>query len=215
MSAIQIFNNSDFGNIRITQENGKVMFCGKDVATVLGYSRPHKAISDHCKGGTVLETPTNGGVQPIKFITEGDVYRLIVHSRLPKAEKFERWVFDEVLPSIRQTGGYGDVNLQTLITETVRLTTTEVIKQIMPLFQQNTSTAHADDSSAVEEIVIKKRTRRKPAGIIEKLDPELRKVVDDMICSPRCTYQDIKNMLNECEIEISLGSINRYAKRYF
>ena len=64
------------------------------------------AISAHCKGVCVLPTPSAGGVQNTKFITEGDVYRLIAHSKLPGAERFERWVFDEVLPSIRKHGAY-------------------------------------------------------------------------------------------------------------
>ena len=72
----------------------------------LGYARPADAISAHCKGVCVLPTPSAGGVQNTKFITEGDVYRLIAHSKLPGAERFERWVFDEVLPSIRKHGAY-------------------------------------------------------------------------------------------------------------
>src|SRR5699024_4943111 len=78
----------------------------KDVAQALGYRRPADAIAAHCKGVCVLPTPSNGGIQQMKFIPEGDVYRLIVHSKLPSAERFERWVFDEVLPSIRQHGAY-------------------------------------------------------------------------------------------------------------
>ena len=77
-----------------------------DIARALGYARPADAISAHCKGVCVLPTPSAGGVQNTKFITEGDVYRLIAHSKLPGAERFERWVFDEVLPSIRKHGSY-------------------------------------------------------------------------------------------------------------
>ena len=73
----------------------------------LGYANTNKAISDHCKGITnryPLETA--GGTQQTKFITEPDVYRLITHSKLPSAQRFEAWIFEEVLPSIRKTGGY-------------------------------------------------------------------------------------------------------------
>lgn len=95
-------------NIRtITTEDGTPLFCGKDVAVALGYGNPGKAVRDHCKGGpfwTPLETP--GGTQEARFITEGDVYRLIFSSKLPTAEKFEAWVVDEVLPSIRKHGMY-------------------------------------------------------------------------------------------------------------
>ena len=106
MNEIQIFNNPDFGEVRTLEENGAVLFCGSDVAKALGYSNPSKALSDHCKGVTKRYTLTKGGNQELNFIPESDVYRLIVHSKLPAAERFEKWVFDEVLPSIRKTGSY-------------------------------------------------------------------------------------------------------------
>lgn len=104
---IKIFENKEFGQIRtLKEESGKVVFCGSDVAKALGYRSPKDAISAHCKGAVKHRLPTSGGTQEIKFIPEGDVYRLVAHSRLPSAEKFESWIFDEVLPSIRKTGGY-------------------------------------------------------------------------------------------------------------
>lgn len=103
---IQVFNNAAFGEIRIIMEDGKPLFCGKDVADALGYTNHRKALADHCKGVTKRDTLTNGGVQSISYIPEGDLYRLIAHSQLPDAERFESWVFDEVLPSIRKTGAY-------------------------------------------------------------------------------------------------------------
>lgn len=103
---IEIFENEEFGKVRTAEIDGKVLFCGSDIAKALGYVRPADAISSHCKGVCILPTPSAGGVQNTKFITEGDVYRLITHSKLPSAEKFEHWVFDKVLPTIRKTGGY-------------------------------------------------------------------------------------------------------------
>ncbi|MBP3380418.1 MAG: phage antirepressor KilAC domain-containing protein [Ruminococcus sp.] len=104
---IKIFQNEEFGKIRtLREESGKVVFCGSDVAKALGYRSPKDAISAHCKGAVKHRLPTSGGIQEMKFIPEGDVYRLIAHSRLPSAEKFESWIFDEVLPTIRKTGGY-------------------------------------------------------------------------------------------------------------
>ena len=76
------------------------------MAKSLGYSNPAKAVIDHCKGVTVLETPTQSGVQPIKYGKEGEVYRLTMKSKLPNAEKFQDWVCNEVLPSIRKHGAY-------------------------------------------------------------------------------------------------------------
>lgn len=106
MNEIQIFNNPQFGEIRTLSENGKILFCGNDVAKALGYVNPRKALSDHCKGVTKRDTPTAGGVQQMSFISEGDIYRLAAKSELPGADKFESWIFDEVLPAIRKTGTY-------------------------------------------------------------------------------------------------------------
>lgn len=103
---IQVFTNEDFGKIRIIEVEGKPLFCGSDIAKALGYAIPSKAVNTHCKGVSKMEVPTNGGTQTMLFITEGDMYRLIAHSQLPAAEKFESWVFDEVLPSIRKHGMY-------------------------------------------------------------------------------------------------------------
>lgn len=107
MSEIQIFKSDSFGAVRTTtDENGKILFCGKDVAAALGYKKTADAISAHCKGVCEIPTPSNGGVQMMKFITEGDVYRLTFGSKLPSAEKFTDWVADEILPTIRRHGAY-------------------------------------------------------------------------------------------------------------
>lgn len=104
---VQVFNNDQFGALRTYDEDGQVLFCGKDVAKALGYKNTRDAMSKHCKGvAKRYPLRTAGGVQEFVFITEPDLYRLIVHSKLPTAEKFERWVFEAVLPSIHRTGGY-------------------------------------------------------------------------------------------------------------
>ncbi len=106
MNELQIFKNSDFGEIRTLEEDGKILFCASDVAKALGYSRPNDAVNAHCRATVKRRTPISGKIQEINFIPEGDVYRLITHSKLPAAEKFENWVFDEVLPTIRKHGAY-------------------------------------------------------------------------------------------------------------
>ena len=103
---IEIFKNEQFGEVRTILEGEKVLFCAADVAKALGYTNPNKAVNDHCRAITKRSTPISGKVQSINFIPEGDVYRLIIRSKLPAAEKFELWVFDEVIPTIRKTGGY-------------------------------------------------------------------------------------------------------------
>ena len=103
---IEVFKNEQFGEVRTVMDGEKVLFCASDVAKALGYTNPNKAVRDHCRAITKCSTPISGKIQQINFIPEGDVYRLIVRSKLPSAEKFEHWVFDEVIPTIRKTGAY-------------------------------------------------------------------------------------------------------------
>lgn len=106
MNELMIFDNPKFGKVRTIQENGKALFCGKDVAEALGYKSPKDAIAVHCKGAVKRRTPTNGGMQDMLFIPVGDIYRLAAKSELPGADEFESWIFDEVVPSVLQNGGY-------------------------------------------------------------------------------------------------------------
>lgn len=109
MDDLKIFKNDRFGEIRTVEENGTVLFCGSDVARALGYADTAKAIKLHCKEDGWAICPvidSIGREQQAKFINEGNVYRLITHSKLPAAEQFEHWVFDEVLPTIRRNGAY-------------------------------------------------------------------------------------------------------------
>lgn len=109
MRNIELFKNESFGEIRTIVENGQVLFCGKDVASALEYTNPQKAIRDHCRRGTeqnVQHPQSPDKTIEMIFIPESDVYRLIVKSKLPQAEEFEKWLFEDVLPSIRKNGGY-------------------------------------------------------------------------------------------------------------
>lgn len=108
---LQVFNNTEFGPLEFLLEDDKIYFPATKCAKILGYSNPEKAIRDHCKGVNESFTPSAGGIQRVKYIPEGDLYRLIIRSKLPAAEKFERWVFDEVLPTIRKYGLYVTDNL--------------------------------------------------------------------------------------------------------
>ena len=109
MTNMEIFNNAEFGRVRVIEEDGNYLFCAKDVAEALGYAVPRKAIYDHCRYVLKRNVPhpqSETKTVQMLFISEGDVYRLIVHSKLPSAERFERWVFDEVLPALRKNGIY-------------------------------------------------------------------------------------------------------------
>lgn len=103
---LEIFKNDEFGEVRTLVIDNKPYFCASDVAKALGYSKPNNAISTHCRATLKQGIPISGKIQEVNFISEGDVYRLIMKSKLPSAEKFESWVMDEVLPTIRKTGGY-------------------------------------------------------------------------------------------------------------
>ena len=130
---IEIFSNDEFGSIRTLNINGEPWFVGKDVAEVLGYSNPRKAIIDHVdeddKG--VTKCDTLGGIQNLTVINESGLYSLILSSKLPNAKKFKRWVTNEVLPSIRKHGVYA-----TEMTIEKTLSDPDYIIQILSAFKK-------------------------------------------------------------------------------
>lgn len=105
MSAIQIFQNDRFGEVRVTEVNGEPMFAATDVCNVLGYSNPSKAISDHVDEDERYNQSLERGGNML-FITESGLYSIILRSNKPNAKPFRKWVTSEVLPSIRKTGSY-------------------------------------------------------------------------------------------------------------
>lgn len=109
MNEIQIFNNPDFGEVRIVTIDGEPYFVGKDVAAALGYEKERNALQKHVDADDALKRGvlTNGGMQEMTVINESGLYSLIFGSKLDSAKKFKKWVTSEVLPSIRKTGGYG------------------------------------------------------------------------------------------------------------
>lgn len=122
MSELKIFDNEQFGSLQVLERDGKVFFPATDVALKLGYSNPHDAIKRHTKEKGVVfhEVLSSGGTQSKKFISEGNLYRLISNSKLETSQQFEEWVFDDVLPTLRRTGVY----------QTKPLTTQEQIQLI-------------------------------------------------------------------------------------
>lgn len=121
MNDIQIFKNDEFGEVRTVMVSNEPYFVGKDVASVLGYSNPQKAIRDHVDDDdkTLNESFTVNGTQGV-LINESGLYSLILSSKLPSAKKFKRWVTSEVLPAIRKTGSYS-VNVPQSFAEALRL----------------------------------------------------------------------------------------------
>lgn len=215
---LQVFNHDQFGDVRIIEEDGRVLFCGKDVAAALGYDNPRKAVRDHCPHGTkrsiggmtgkkVDGTPAMQNVE-MTFIPEGDLYRLITHSKLPAAERFEKWVFDEVLPTIRKTGGYGaavDMALLTqVIAQTVRITVTELLPYIA-------------QSQRGASVPVRIMDRTSPAAfrrptIIQRMSAEQRDELTDMIFEGAYSYSAISRyFLDQYGIRMSIATICGYA----
>ncbi len=113
MEDLKLFQSPEFGQVRTVVKDGEVLFAATDVAKCLGYANPQQAVRQHCKeqGVTKISTPTENQygttvMQEMKFITKGNVIRLVANSTLPQAEKIESWIFDEVIPSVLETGGY-------------------------------------------------------------------------------------------------------------
>ena len=102
---IKVFEHGEFGSLRVVERDGETWFVARDVALALGYADPAEAIQRHCKKSNDL----NVGVSPIpspKIIPESDLYRLVLRSNLPSAERFQDWVVEEVLPTLRKTGRF-------------------------------------------------------------------------------------------------------------
>ena len=108
-SKVKVYEHPLFGKVRMFIQNGKTWFCGTDIATSLGYSNPRDAIVRHCKSHGVVNhdvIDSMGRTQQMKFISEGNIYRLTAKSQMPRADEFENWIFDEIVPSVVNTGSY-------------------------------------------------------------------------------------------------------------
>ena len=140
MKELQIFNNDMFGEVRGLNIDGKPYAVANDIAKTLGYTNPSKATNDHCKKSKMVwGNDSLGRRQQFKVIPEGDIYRLIIKSKLPQAQDFECWVMDEVLPQIRQTGGYIPVSQEDdekLILAKALMITNKTIEQQKQHLQQ-------------------------------------------------------------------------------
>ena len=130
MNEMMIFNNPEFGSVRTVCIDGEPWLVGKDVAEILGYSNPRKALIDHVDADDkgVTKCDTLGGAQNLTVINESGFYSLVLSSKMPNAKKFKRWVTAEVLPTIRKTGGY--VANEDVFVETYLPFADEPIKQL-------------------------------------------------------------------------------------
>ena len=163
MNELKIFEHPDFGALRAVTIDDEPYFVGKDVAEVLGYSNPQKAIRDHVddddKGVNEMVTP--GGIQSTVFINESGLYSLILGSKLPGARKFKRWVTSEVLPSIRKHGAY---------------MTDETIEQVL------------SDPDTIIRLATQLKEERSKNKVLAQRNTEL--LVDKQIMQPKADYFD-------------------------
>nr|DAJ55178.1 MAG TPA: repressor domain protein [Caudoviricetes sp.]DAO22313.1 MAG TPA: repressor domain protein [Caudoviricetes sp.] len=214
---LQVFNHEQFGDVRIIEEDGRVLFCGKDVAKALGYENPRDAIRRHCRGVVkrdgVSKTTNQHGVTTeqvtqMSFIPEGDLYRMITHSKLPAAERFEKWVFDEVLPTIRKTGGYGQPVDMELLTQVIAQTVRITVAELLPYIAQSQRGA---------SVPVRIMDRTSPAAfrrptIIQRMSAEQRDELTDMIFEGAYSYSAISRyFLDQYGIRMSIATICGYA----
>lgn len=129
MNELKIFENPDFGQIRVVNINGEPWLVGKDVAEALGYSKTENAIANHVdeedKTSTLIQGSGSNYKSKAIIINESGLYSLVLSSKLPNAKKFRRWVTSEVLPSIRKTGGYS-LNIPKNLPEALRAYAAEI-----------------------------------------------------------------------------------------
>ena len=194
MQQVMLFENEEFGQLRMIFIDGKQYFMANDVAKALGYSVPKDAITRHCKGAMFQRYLTDGGEQEVKVIPEGDVYRLIIRSKLPKAEEFEKWVFDEVLPSIRKTGGYiqetNPYSIKEIVKETIYQVVPEIIKELEDKEERN------------------KRAERE----LKKLEAKVKRRIERLLYSEKYSYYEISKLLGQEGIDTSAEAICFYAQ---
>ena len=217
---MKVFNHEQFGNVRIIEEDGRMLFCGSDVAKALGYANPRKALQDHCRCVTKrdawVQTGTKSDGTPAMrlnstiFIPEGDVYRLITHSKLPSAERFERWVFDEVLPSIRRTGGYGQQLNMELVAQIITMTVQATVKELLPLIMQEKRPE--PERKEVQVAVNNQRPPVRGVSQFKIVSSGFAEVVIELSRQHK-TNREIRDYLYEQGLEISEMSISRFRRK--
>lgn len=208
MQEIRIFENAEFGKVRTAEINGDAYFVGKDVAEILGYSNPRKAIADHIddedKG--VTKCDTLGGIQELVIINESGLYSLIFSSKLPNAKRFKHWVTSEVLPSIRKTGGYMSKQMAEQVE--INKVTLEMIKDLSGTVKQLFSAVYGEKSVKENETIYGTPLKIEtfPDEILEQVD----NMLYDMQKYQRMNYSLIARFCTMNGYPISSPAIKRY-----
>lgn len=236
MEEMKVFQNSEFGELGILMLDGKEYFPATQCAKVLGYVNPQKAVRDHCKGdgctirsGVSVTTNQHGKATQqtvsIKYITEGNLYRPIVGSKLPAAERFERWVFDEVLPSIRKSGGYGSgteeklLQISESVLKSVQLMAqaAKAITVLADKLNQQTATASAQAFTTIVDLPADayNQSKCKPETFPEPLISRVNDMMEEMIRDQALNFSSIARFCTLNGYTISSPAVKKYFDRNF
>lgn len=196
MNELKMFSNEEFGNVRVLEIDSKEYFVASDVAKALGYKDVTNAIKQHCKSVVKHHIPhpqSKNKTIEANVIPEGDMYRLICNSKLPSAEKFESWVMDEVLPTIRKTGGY--VNNSDLMVNTYFSSLDDTSKQLVKGLLGNIETQQKQIISLNNELNYKSEVIN---GLVEHVDIYKKKdIVNRIIKRKGSSVRDFSSRYNE------------------
>lgn len=229
MNAMQVFQNNEFGELGVLEIDGKPYFPATACAKALGYKRPSDAITAHCKGSVKYRVLTKGGEQELKFLPEGDLYRLITHSKLPAAERFEKWVFDEVLPTIRKTGSYSQPGAAQPFTmeqmaQFAAAVAAQVVSQIVPIIvatiKEASQPAQPAAPAATAPEVIPFFTSDGPAKCkLETFPPDIVRKVEEMLTAmeeqQNLNFSMIARFCTINGYTISSPAVKTYYQRHF
>lgn len=219
MEEMKIFNNSEFGTLEVISINGKEYFPATLCATILGYSNPRDAISKHCRCVAKHDVPhpqNPSKLLSINVIPEGDLYRLITHSKLPAAERFESWIFDEVIPEIRQTGGYSynhqitEIDIAKIVSQAVSAAVSEVIKY-MSAGTTNSQIQENHSSIDVSCPIAQCKLETFPPEIVDKVDTFFRQMIERQSIN----FSYIARYCTANGYPISNPAVKRYFDKHF
>ncbi len=189
MNNLKIFENKEFGQVRTLTINDKPYFVASDIAKALGYKDTINAIKQHCRWVAKHHIPHPQNADKtleVNVIPEGDMYRLITNSELPTAEKFETWVFDEVLPSIRQTGGY--VNNDDLFVNTYLQFADDLTKE---LFKNTLQTVRLQNQKILEQQKDIEHKEDVIIGLVDKVTlAEKRQILNRVVRYKGANFQE-------------------------
>lgn len=192
MKELMIFNNEEFGNVRMVEIDGKPYAVGIDVAEMLEYERPSKAVSDHCKGVLKWDGLKVGGY-PIKLIPQGDIIRLVVKSRKENADKLESWIFDDVIPKVLKTGRFDSTE------EKLKSIEDEIERNLKLTIYQYENIVKMNPSDILSAMMLNSKKNELDTYLQSKEIKQLKDEIEDtnIRLSNMCVIGDRKQFTNE------------------